>query len=219
MTFGPEGLLPVTVPLRYAEAPFGIYGYPGSWMFSLTLFRTSNAPTRLEILLNVDFGKAAQDASLTLWGVVERPVSTDIFTGVAWVTPYEYVIPVAQDFYPDDYSLRLFRFNCEYFGSHAFYQGTDIDWGYSENPWPILPGGKDTVLVLGASDVKAVAAGKARTAPWLAVNVYTGKIVRTDAMWSPPGRLLGWWTFVQPPRKLPTPSEAPDCSDLTWTYP
>jgi len=220
MVLEPEGPAKVTVPLRYDEAAFGLYGYPGgSWTFSLSLFRTNDVPTRLEILMNDDVSGSAGDASLTLWGDIERPVNTDVFTGVAWLTPTEYVIPVAHEFFPNDYSLRLFRVGCEYLGSYVIYQGTGIDWGYSENPWPILPGGKDTVLVLGASDVKAVAAGKAKEAPWLAVNIISGKIVRTQAMWSPPGTLLGWWTYVQPAQKVKPPTKAPNCADLTWTYP
>ena len=219
MVLGPRGPLRVTVPLRYEEAPFELHGYPGSLMFSLSLFRTNNVPTRLEILLDLDFGRAAQSASLTLWGDLERPVNTDIFTGVAWVTPFEYVIPVAQELHPNDYSLRLFRFDCEQYGSHVVYQGTGIDWGYAEQPWPMLPGGRDRVLVLGAADVRRVAAGKATQAPWLAVDLSTGRVTRTDAVWTPPGDLLGWWTFVQPTLKVESPSTTPSCSDLTWTYP
>jgi hypothetical protein len=220
MVLGPQGPLRVTVPVRYEEAPFEIHGYPGgSWTFSLTLSRNNDVPTRLEILMNDDVSGSAGNASLTLWGDMERPVNTDIFTGVAWITPTEYVIPVAQRAYPDDYSLRLFRVGCEYLGSHVVYRGTGIDWGYAEYPWPILPGGEDRVLVIGASEARRVVAGKAKTAPWLAVDVITGKIVRTQAMWSPPGKLSGWWTFVQPAEKVPSPTKAPDCSDVTWTYP
>lgn len=219
MVLGDEGPLPVEVPLRYMEAPWAIHGYPGSWLFQLTLFRTDDVPTRLEILENFDAYLAAQDASLTLWADLEGAVNTDIFTGVAWITPLEYVIPVAHEFYPRKYSLRLFRFNCESFGSHVVYRGTDIDWGYAEAPWPLLPGGPDRVLVLLADDVRRVTSGRARTAPWYAVDVSTGEFTRTDARWSPPGKLRGWWTFVQPPSHLEPPTTSPDCSDLTWTWP
>jgi len=219
MVLGDEGLLHVEVPLRYEEAPWEIHGYPGSWLFGLTLFRTDDVPTRLEILENLDAYLAAQNASLTLWGDLESPVDTDIFTGVAWITALEYVIPIAHEFYPDKYSLRLFRFNCEPLGSHVIYEGTRIDWGYAEAPWPLLPGGPDRVLVLLARDVRRVRAGKAEGAYWYAVDVRTGRFSRTDAWWTPPGDLLGWWTFVQPPSHLEPPTTSPDCSDLSWTWP
>ncbi len=220
MVLGDEGPLPVEVTLRHEEAPWAIHGYPGSWLFQLTLFRTNNVPTRLEHLLVIDWAHGPEyEAGLTWWGDLEKPVNTDIFTGVAWITPLEYVIPVAQDFYPRRYSLRLFRFNCESFGSHVVYRGTEIDWGYAEAPWPLLPGGPDRVLVLLAEDVRRVTADRARTAPWYAVDVDTGRFTRTDARWSPPEELRGWWTFVQPPSRLEPPTTTPDCSDLTWTWP
>lgn len=91
MVLGDKAPTHVDVPLRYEEAPWEIHGYAGSWMFTVTLFRTNDVPTRLEVLQNVDFGQAATDASLTLWGDLEKPVNTDAFTGVAWLTPTEYV--------------------------------------------------------------------------------------------------------------------------------
>jgi hypothetical protein len=220
MVLGDDGPLPVELTLRHEEAPWEIHGYPGSWLFGLTLFRTNNVPTRLEHLLVIDWAHGPDyEAGLTWWGDLERPVNTDIFTGVAWITPLEYVIPVAQDFYPRRYSLRLFRFNCEHLGSHVVYRGTAIDWGYAEAPWPLLPGGPDRVLVLLAGDVRRVRAGKADGAYWYAVDVRTGRFSRTDAWWTPPGELRGWWTFVQPPSHLAPPTTSPDCSDLTWTWP
>jgi hypothetical protein len=220
MVLGDEGPMRVEVTLRHEEAPVTIHGYPGSWLFQLGLFRTEDIPTRLEHLLVVDWAHGPDyEAGLTWWGDLERPINTDVFTGVAWITPLEYVVPVAQVFYPHKYSLRLFRFNCEEYGSHVIYRGPDIDWGYAEAPWPLLPGGRDRVLVLLAKDVRRVMAGRARTAPWYAVDVYTGTFTRTDARWGPPGKLFGWWTFVQPPSHLEPPLPHVDCSDLTWTWP
>ncbi len=220
MVLGDEGPLPVELTLRHEEAPFAIHGYAGSWLFDLALFRTNNVPTRLEILQVIDWAHGPEyEASLTEWGDLERPVNTDVFVGVAWVSPLEYVVPVADELYPADYSLRLFRFNCDYLGSHVVYRGTTIDWGYAEQPWPLLPGGPDRVLVLLAEDVERVAAGEAEGAPWYAVDIATGRFTRTHAWWTPPGELLGWWTFVQPPAEMDPPTTGPDCSDLTWTYP
>jgi hypothetical protein len=219
MVLGDDGPLLVDVPLRYEEAPWEIHGYAGSWMFTLALFRTNNVPTRLEILQNVDFGRAAQDASLTLWADLEKPVNTDIFTGVAWVSPTEYVVPVAQELYPGDFSLRLYRFGCEQYGSHVVYEGRSIDWGLAEAPWPLLPAGPDHVLVLSGQDVRRVTNGTAESAPWRAVNIDTGRIEETDAEWIPPGQLDGWWAFVQPGSDVPPPTTTPNCSDTAWEYP
>jgi hypothetical protein len=219
MVLGDDGPLPVEVPLRFEEAPWDVHGYAGSWMFTLALFRTNDVPTRLEILQNVDFGHAAQDASLTLWGDLEKPVNTDIFTGVAWLSPTEYVVPVAHEFYPEDFSLRLYRFGCEQYGSHVVYEGRGIDWSFEEQPWPLLPAGPKHVLVLGARDVRAVASGRADSAHWRMVNVRTGQVTETDAVWTPPGETDGWWAFVQPESDVPPPITSPVCSDLTWTFP
>jgi hypothetical protein len=219
MVLGDKAPTHVDVPLRYEEAPWEIHGYAGSWMFTVTLFRTNDVPTRLEVLQNVDFGQAATDASLTLWGDLEKPVNTDAFTGVAWLTPTEYVVLVVQEFYPERFSLRLFRFGCEQYGSHVVYRGRGIDPGYSDAPWPLLPAGPDHVFVLRRRDVQRVASGREDSAPWLMVDVKTGEIHVTDARWIPPGRLDGWWTFVQPASHMSPPTTSPDCSDLTWTYP
>ncbi len=220
MVLGDEGPLPVELTLRHEEAPFAIHGYPGSWLFHLALFRRSDVPTRLEILEVIDWAHGPEyEASLSEWGRLDSPINTDIYTGVAWLSPLEYVVPIAQRMYPDTYTLRLFRFNCEYYGSHVVYEGTRIDWGYAEQPWPLLPGGPDRVLVLLAEDVERVAAGEAEGAPWYAVDIATGRFTRTHAWWTPPGELLGWWTFVQPPAEMDPPTTGPDCSDLTWTYP
>lgn len=218
MVLASEGPEPVVVPVRFREAPFQLFGYPGAATFSLMLFHTNDVPTRFEVLVNRDRFRNATDASLTLWADNEPRIGTDL-SSVAWLSPTEYVIPVAKDDYPEDYSLRLFVFGCEWAGSVDVYSGDGIDWGYAENPWPILPGGDDQVLVLGARDMAAILAREVSEIPWLAMNLETGRITATDAMWS---RGPGWWTFVQPDRGPGVPvesSEFPDCSEWDWTYP
>jgi hypothetical protein len=207
--------VPVTLPLRYAEAPFALYGYPGGATFSLSLFRNDNVPTRVEILNMQDFYRNAADVSLTHWGYFQPDVNTDVAVGVAWVSPSEYVVPVAKERYPQGYSLRLFRDGCQFLGSHMIYQGTRIDFGASEAPWPILPAGPGRVLVLGAKDVEAVIAGRVDQIPWLAVDVSKGTITKTRAMWYRDG----WWTYVQPMSSINPHTHDIDCSDLSWVYP
>lgn len=219
MMLGPGGPEPVAVPLRYDEAPFEIHGYPGAATFALTIFRSNNVPTRLEILHNRDLYRHAQAASLTLWANNEAGPDTDVLTGVAWVSPIEYVVPVGKEGFERGYSLSMYVFDCEWAGSVEVYVGTDIDWGLAGNPWPILPGGRDRVLVLGAEDMANIRARRSTKIPWLAVDLRTGSITPTDAMWS---RGPGWWTFVQPDLGPGVPvksSQFPDCSMWDWTYP
>jgi len=207
-----EGPREVDVPLRYAETAFDIHGYPGAYVFTLALFRQNDVPTRLEILRNDDFSRST-DASLTLWGNNEFRANTDIFVGVAWPTPIDYVVPVANEVAPERYELRLFRSGCEYLGYRVVYAGQDIDWGSSDLPWRILPGGMDQVLVLGAKDVSGILAHDADSAPWLAVDLATGRLSRTGAVWE-----RGAWAWVsEEPRHYPSPRRS-RCAggDRTW---
>jgi hypothetical protein len=205
----------VTMALRYNEGPDMISGYPGSSLFSVTLLRRDNLPTRLEVLRNNDFAQLP-NTSLTFWTQFVSIADTDVFTGVAWVSPREYVVPVAHRSYPGTYSLRLFRVTCEYYGWHRVYTGKGIDWGYTETPWPLLPAGPDSVLVLGAAGAKNVAEGRAKSTPWLRVNTKTREITPTGAHWSPGG----WWTFVQPAAASGPPRSSADagCGKYAWQY-
>ncbi len=204
--------VPVEVPLRYGEAVFALHGYPGAATFTLALFRQNDVPTRLEILKNRDYSESTE-ASPTFWGDNHFVANTDIFVGVAWLSPTDYVVPVAMEFDLRAYSLHLFRSNCEHLGSHVFYRGSRVDVGFSEAPWPLLPGGRDQVLVLGSRAMARVLSGKSDRAPWLAVEVKTGKVRRTRAVWS-----RGAWTWVSPEANANPRSGAP-CNDLEWTWP
>ena len=211
MVMSDEGVREVEVPLRYAESPFDIHGYPGAYVFSLSLFRQNDVPTRLEILRNDDFSRST-DASLTLWGNNEFRANTDVFVGVAWPTPIDYVVPVANEANREDYQLRLFRSGCEYLGYRVVYEGQNIDWGYAELPWRILPGGSNQVLVLGKDDVTRVAHHEIDAAPWLAVGLSTGRIRPTDAMWEP-----GAWTWVSKAMKrYPSPRNSVCGGSWEW---
>jgi len=209
-----KGPAEVVVPLRNHEAVFGFNSYPGAAIFTITLFRQNDVPTRLEILRNLDYSRSATDASLLLWSDNESRANTDIFDGVAWLTPELYVVPIAHEFYMGDYSLRLFKGYCEYLGSHVVYQGTDIGRGYADYPWPLLPGGTDQVLVVSAKDEQALLDGQAGDVPWTAINIHTGTLTPTGARYEP-----GPWTWVAPQDDTNPPDRAPDCTGWEWTWP
>jgi hypothetical protein len=109
--------------------------------------------------------------------------------------------------------LRLYKHNCERFGSHIVYKGQQIDRGYSEAPWPILPGGRDAFLVLGTRQMKKVRAGKRETARWLSVSIPGGRIRRTNVQWH-----QGPWTWVSASAKS-APRRSGDCDAVNWTWP
>lgn len=212
MVLTKDGPQPVEVPLRYAEAVYDLHGYPGAGTFTLSLFRKNNVPTRLEILKNEDYSQST-DSSVTLWGANESRANTDIFVGVAWVSPTDYVIPVAKDGFFDDFSLRFFRAGCEDRGSHVVYRGTEIDLGYREAAWRILPGGRDQVLVVGAEAAGQMIEGGAESAPWLAVGIPDGEITEPGARFE-----RGPWTWVSK-RSNVSPADDVKCGGFDWTWP
>jgi hypothetical protein len=212
MTVGDGGRETVFVPLRYTEAVFDVEGYPGGRTFTLTLFRQNDVPTRAEILRNDDAAADVAGASATIWGNDESRAQTDVLTGVAWTSPTDYVVPVAQRNHRAGYSLRLFRVGCEAYGSHVAYRGRGIDWGYADAPWRILPAGPGHVLVLGADDGRRLRAGVAISPSWRSVDIRTGALTRTSVAWE-----SGAWSWV-------VPDDAGDvrtgrCEDLSWRWP
>jgi hypothetical protein len=213
MTGGAHGRETVFVPLRYTEAVFDLEGYPGGRTFTLTLFRQNDVPTRAEILRNDDAVADVAGASATIWANNEPRAETDVLTGVAWVSPTDYVVPVAQRYHRGGYSLRLFRVGCEAYGSHVAYRGRAVDWGYADAPWRMLPAGAGHVLVLGAGNGRRLRAGAASSPSWRSVDVRTGALARTPIAWEP-----GAWSWV-------APDDARDarpgrrCKDLRWRWP
>lgn len=215
MVLTDDGPREVRVPLRFTEAVFDIHGFPGAATATLTLFRQNDVPTRAEILRNDDHRSGVTPASLTLWGNNEFRANTDVLSGVAWVSPKEYVIPVAQRFHRGRYELRLFRIGCESLGSHVVYEGRDIDWGYSELPWRIVPAGAGSVLVLGASDARGANPDAPGGLRWLTVDLDSGRISPTDVAWS-----RGGWTWVaRTPRVGHDAGHGDGCDDVSWSWP
>jgi hypothetical protein len=208
----------VRVPVRFAEAVFDIQGYPGADTFTLTLFRQNDVPTRAEVLRNDDARAPTTPSSLTLWGNNEPRAETDVLNGVAWLSPTDYVVPMAQRFHASAYALRLFRVGCEQLGSRVAYRGGDVDWGFSDLPWRLQPAGRHRVLVLGAADVRAAGArvedgaGGVSSTFWRAVNVETGRMRRTRIAWEP-----GAWTWVEPDAVDAAVHAA--CGHEAWAWP
>ena len=132
------------------------------------------------------------------------------------MSPREYVVPVNQLAHAET-SIRLFRVGCEYDGSHVVYDGTAIDGGQWDVSWPILPAGPSHVLVLGADDVHRIAVGDAETAPWRRLDLRTGQLELTDAVW----RRTGWWTTVQAGSSVGFPISKADenCGKYRWSFP
>jgi hypothetical protein len=213
MTVGGHGRESVFVPLRYTEAVFDLEGYPGGRTFTLTLFRQNDVPTRAEILRNDDAAADVAGASKTTWANDEPRAETDVLTGVAWVSPTDYVVPVAQRYHRGGYSLRLFRVGCEAYGSHVAYRGHAVDWGYADAPWRMLPAGAAHVLVLGARDGRRVRAGAASSPSWRSVDVRTGALTATPIAWEP-----GAWSWVVPDVAEDVRPRRP-CEDLRWRWP
>ncbi len=214
MVLTDHGPREVRVPLRFTEAVFDIHGFPGAPTATLTLFRQNDVPTRAEILRNDDHRSGVTPASLTLWGNNEFRANTDVLNGVAWVSPKEYVIPVAQRFHRGRYELRLFRIGCESLGSHVAYEGREIDWGYSELPWRIVPAGAGRVLVIGADDARDANPDAPRGLTWRTVDLDTGRISATGVEWS-----RGGWTWVARTPRDGGGDGLDGCDDLPWSWP
>jgi hypothetical protein len=218
-----RGAREVRVPLRFAETVFDIAGYPGANTFTFTLFRQNDIPARAEVLRNDDARAPTTPASLSLWGNNEPRAETDVLNGVAWLTPTDYVVPVAQRFHASGYALRLFRIGCEELGSHVVYRGSGIDWGYSDLPWRLQPAGGHRILVLSATEARAAGGepaeegvgdrnGGGPVALWRAVDLRTGRMRPTRVAWRP-----GAWTWVEPDG-APAAGQ-PTCDQISWTWP
>lgn len=205
----------VELPLRYGEGIDTLAGFPGSPYFTVGLWRQENTPTRREILSSGNSYRKGPKTSFHFLPIYYPVAETDVPTGTgAWLTPRDFVVPVMQRAFPKLYSLKLFRAGCEYYGAHLVYQGTGIDLGESEAPWMILPEGNRHVLVLGAKPTLAFIAHKAKSVPWLSVDVRTGRITPTRARFDT--RLgHGTWTFVQPPEHAPLDPNA-GCTAYHW---
>jgi hypothetical protein len=202
----------VVVPLRYAEGVIDLHAYPGGSAFTLTLFRQNDIPTRFAILRNDD-GSGATDAALTLWGANEARADTDSGVGVAWTTERDYVVPVVHEFHPDGYTLRRFRLGCEPEGSEVVYAGREIDRGYEDLPWHLLPAGRSRVLVLTDRDARGIVAGTVGRIAWHAVDLDSGRLRPTQVPWPRDG---GGWAWVSPP---PREQVRDGCGDTRWVYP
>jgi len=70
------------------------------------------------------------------------------------------------------------------------------------------------VLVLTRPDEQRLLDGVTTEAPWTAVDIHTGELRATGAMWS-----AGAWTWVSPVDDTPPALDPPACADWEWIYP
>jgi hypothetical protein len=201
----------VSVQLRDGELPFAIHGFPGAATFSLTLQRQNNVPTRLEILRNMDFVNPG--LVLTQWRYFESRAQTEIFTGVAWLSPTQYVIPVGHEFYFEKRSLRLFKIGCEYFGSSKVEGGWKVDRG-NDISWDLLPVGAHRVLVLMAEEVSALVQGERDQVPWHVLDVRDGTTRASPFRWQE-----GPWSWVAPITNVDPQARERRCEQRAFTWP
>jgi hypothetical protein len=201
----------VSVPLRYGEGVFAIHAFPGNATFTATLFRRNNVPTRFEVLGNVDH--KYDIGSPTRWTSFEHRAQTDSPIGVAWLSPEEYVVPVAHEERPRDLRLNLYRTQCERFGSRPL-DSSVIDMGFSEAPWQMMAVGSRRLLVIQAQDAARLSGSPAEAVPWSVLDVRTGKTNRTLVRW----RSESAWAWVSPPRATKLHARA-KCDDQHWEWP
>jgi hypothetical protein len=214
MMLDERGRHAVAVPLRFGESVYQLSAYPGSPTSSLSLFRREDVPTRYEILRNDDINRGAALSSPTLLGYWISAANTDVASGVAWLTPRDYVVGVGQRWAYPTYALKRSRVFCEYRGSHPIHRGATIDVTYTEVQWMMLAQDASHVLVIGRRAATAIFRQRRQPAPWLLVDTNTGRITRTEAIWDPHSA----WTVVRPavPARL---GIDPRCDGTRWTYP
>jgi hypothetical protein len=191
----------VTVHLRLDEFPYELHGYAGSPLFSLTTFRRDNSPTREEVLFDND-SRGMAFSSLQSFAHFNPLVNTDLADSVAWTSPRDAVVEVAQVGDPGTYELRLYRLGCQYYGFHLVHTRSGIDVPPSR-PWPLLPGGARSVLVLGK-----------RGHVWTSIDVRTGRATPTRAVFA-----VGAWAFVQPQADTAALIGGnPRCGAYSWRF-
>lgn len=215
MEYDGTGVHEVRVPLLWGTAPFQLSAYPGDTTSTLVGFRRNNIPTRYQILRNADRTDGGSASSPTTWGYWDTITDTDVYTDVAWLSPDEYVVAYGHSHQQESnvptYSLKLYRVGCEWAGSVTFWSGTTLDPGVSGALWQMLSPDPEHVLVLSRQASQVVNTGHGET-PWLLMDVRTGRMSRTDAMWSPTGA----WTVV---RAAERPSTGGNCGGVHWAWP
>lgn len=204
---------PVAIALLDGEGPLEISSYPGTDIYTLDLLRLDQEPTSLELRLDDDITGAGRPHPGPLrWSSLQFIGNTDDPSTPAWIRPGEFVTLLDHQDAAGWYSsVRVFDWSCGG-GSHVAGAGQrlDLDQGPS---WQIQPIDRDHVLVLTAAEVARVADHRDRSAPWYELNVFTGRLVRTGARWSP----VGSWTATRPAAPA-TPAVGGSCKDFS-TYP
>ncbi len=210
MTYDGATVRHVDVPMPWGQSALLLDAYAGNSTSTLMAFRRDNIPTRFQVLRNNDMSAGATLSSPTTWGYWETIVDTDLPTQVAWLSPDDYVVGYGHSIHSESnipfYSLKRFRVGCEYAGSDTFWSGSTLDAGVTDSIWRMLSPDPTHVLVLGRAAVSG-------PTPWLSVDVNTGKVTRTSAIWTPEGA----WTVVRSAEK-PT-NGIHSCGGVKWSWP
>ncbi len=217
----------IEIPLRAQEGMYALHGQGGNSVFSFSVFRARDTPARFEVFTNRDAWEPIERRSLTRWRAYIPQANTDSALGVAWLTPGSYVIPVVKGHSVikghDAYSLRLrwYRVGCEHFGSKEFYQGDTLDPGleFTSPAWRILPGGPDSVLLIGREEAERAHQewldNSEIEVPFTRVSVADGSLETTSINWKP-----GPWAYVYPDEPvLSGAASRSECREHEWVWP
>lgn len=189
MTYDGSVVQRVNVPMMWGQSPLYLDAYPGDSTSTLIAY-LAHESSQFLVLRNNDQASAATLASPTTWGSWAPVTITDVGTQVAWLSPSEYVVGYGNDGDPINptFALKRFRVGCEWRGSDTFWSGSGLDAGLLDSRrWNMLAPDADHVLMLGSGYPIS------GPTPWLSVDVNTGTVTRTSAMWTPeePGRSCG----------------------------
>jgi hypothetical protein len=187
----PDGSLPVAVALRTGEYPYRLAGYPGSPLFTLTLIRRVTPPPG-SLLVLPDPSQWRTPARV---GDLLPLRETDNRHPVAWLSPTTFVLRASD-------GIRLFDQRCFFAGSKVVYSGRGIDlYGVDEGLWPIVPVGRNRVLVMASlpasatRDEAATMRANERPLHWAVLDLRTRRLARTKLIFHEAG-----WVYVQPAR-------------------
>jgi hypothetical protein len=185
----------VHAPLRHGEAIDRIDAYPGGRRFTVTLGRTSDEPTRFEVLANDDTAGNTNLANPVFWSQFESRANTEASLPVVWISPVDYLV-FNQKESPPSFTLDWHLGGCEGMlrGPRGVFDATGIDDG-TELAWEPVALPPDGALVLTRDD--AAVAGteavdqSAIEVTWSKLSTKTGRLERTPIRWQP-----GPWAWV-----------------------
>ena len=203
MTLGANGPVPVEVPLLSTYTLENLFAYPGAPTNSLLVGRPG-VPNS-EVFRNNDLQASDVTSSPTLWASWVKSGTTRMSyfnLGVAWLTPTDYVMPLPgpdQSVRGNRLELDGFRVGDEPTPSHTVVTDSAIST-YADGWAPMIAlDGRHILVISSRSALKGIKAAsrlhsRSTSVPWLEVDVCTGKITVTRAMW----HMDAAWTAVMP---------------------